>query len=254
MPYEPAASRYRRLYALLLRLYPKPYRERFAEGMGQTFHDLCRERMGDGKGLFTFALWMFGDTFIGMISIRISFLFSFLLMQSKHILRPALITALVLMIPAVAMRLTSEVDWGADDFIVMGVLIFSTCLAYELITRRSSSAAYRLAVGIGVLTALLLIWVNLAVGFIGDDNPANLLYLLVPWVGIIGATIARLKPQGMSIAMFAMAFAQMLIPVIAVLFWRDDFSPGVLRVFVLSAFFAGAWVVSGLLFRQSTQA
>jgi hypothetical protein len=31
-------------YAVLLRLYPRPFRERFGEGMAQTFHDLCREQ------------------------------------------------------------------------------------------------------------------------------------------------------------------------------------------------------------------
>jgi hypothetical protein len=37
-----ADRRYRRLYAMLLRLYPRPFRERFSEGMAQTFRDLCR--------------------------------------------------------------------------------------------------------------------------------------------------------------------------------------------------------------------
>src|SRR4029077_16900076 len=36
-------ARYRNLYAKLLRLYPKPYRERFGEEMEQTFNDICRE-------------------------------------------------------------------------------------------------------------------------------------------------------------------------------------------------------------------
>ena len=39
-----AGRRYRTWYAMLLRLYPRPFRERFGEGMAQTFHDLCRER------------------------------------------------------------------------------------------------------------------------------------------------------------------------------------------------------------------
>jgi hypothetical protein len=64
---EPSIRRYRSWYATLLRLYPKSYRERFGEGMEQTFNDLCRERAQEGKGLFRLALWMFAETSAGII-------------------------------------------------------------------------------------------------------------------------------------------------------------------------------------------
>jgi hypothetical protein len=60
-------DRYRNWYAKLLRLYPKPYRERFGEGMEQTFNDLCRERVKAEKGLFSFALWTFFETSAAII-------------------------------------------------------------------------------------------------------------------------------------------------------------------------------------------
>jgi hypothetical protein len=62
MASEPSIRRYRNCYAKLLRLYPKPYRERFGEGMEQTFNDLCREREKAGRGLFGFALGTFLET------------------------------------------------------------------------------------------------------------------------------------------------------------------------------------------------
>jgi hypothetical protein len=65
--YERAIARYRHWYTKLLRLYPKPYRERFGEGMEQTFCDLCRERQEAGGGLFGFVLWMFVETSGGVI-------------------------------------------------------------------------------------------------------------------------------------------------------------------------------------------
>ena len=44
---------------------------------------------------------------------------------------------------------------------------------------------------------LLLIWMNLAVVLIGsENNPANLLYLGVLCIAILGAFIARLQPRG----------------------------------------------------------
>jgi hypothetical protein len=35
----------------------------------------------------------------------------------------------------------------------------------------------RCAVGIAVVSALLLVWINAAAGMIGDDNPANVMYV-----------------------------------------------------------------------------
>jgi hypothetical protein len=59
---EHAIARYRHWYRKLLRLYSRPYRERFAEGMEQTFSDLCRERSEAGQGLVGFVLWVFVET------------------------------------------------------------------------------------------------------------------------------------------------------------------------------------------------
>ena len=72
MTTEHTTERYPKLYAKLLRLYPKPYRERFVEGMAQTFNDLCRERQEAGEGLFALALWVFVETSVGITRERIS--------------------------------------------------------------------------------------------------------------------------------------------------------------------------------------
>ncbi len=62
-----AGRRYRTWYAMLLRLYPRPFRERFGEGMAQTFHDLCREHRDARRGLFGLALWIFFETSVGIV-------------------------------------------------------------------------------------------------------------------------------------------------------------------------------------------
>jgi hypothetical protein len=165
----------------------------------------------------------------------------------------AFATASILMLPLVAMLFTNEVNWSLIDFIVMGILLFGTGLTYVLISKISDSMAYRTAVGVAVVAGFLLIWVNLAVGIIGsEDNPANQLYAGVLAVGIIGAGIARLRPHGMALTLFATALAQMLVPVIAMIIWRLSFeeTPGIVGVFILNAFFAALFVVSALLFRN----
>jgi hypothetical protein len=64
---EQAIARYRHWYRKLLRFYSRPYRERFAESMEQTFNDLCRERARAGQSLFGFVLWTFVETLAGII-------------------------------------------------------------------------------------------------------------------------------------------------------------------------------------------
>jgi hypothetical protein len=103
-------------------------------------------------------------------------------------------------------------------------------------------------------TGLILIWINGAVGLIGsEDNPANLMYGGVLAVGVIGAVIARLKPSGMARALFATALAQFLVPVVAVIIWRSDFSPGVVPVFGLNFVFVLLFAGSALLFQHAGQ-
>ena len=75
--------------------------------------------------------------------------------------------ALLLMVPAVAMQFTTEVNWTGSDFVVMGAMLAAACGAYDLATRLSRNTTYRAAFGIAVLTGFLLVWVNLAVGLIG---------------------------------------------------------------------------------------
>lgn len=250
---ERLIRRYRNWYAKLLRLYSKPYYERFGEGMKQTFTDLLRERAEEGRGLFGCALWMFVETSAGIMRENITYI----IMQNKNIIYLALGTAFILLMPLLAMLFTDQVAWDLTDFIVAGTLIFGTGLAYELVARKGGTMAYRVAVGIALATAFLLVWMNLAVGIIGsEDNPVNLMYFGVVAIGILGATIARLRPRGMARTLFATALAQALVPVIALIIKKPqvtsvEASMGVLGVLGLNAFFVMMFMGSALLFRRS---
>jgi len=244
---EHSIRRYRHWYAKLLRLYPKPYHERFGEGMEQTFNDLCRERAEEESGLFGCALWMFVETSVGILRENMT-------MQNKSIIRIVLTTAFILLLPLLAMQFTDEVVWNLADFVVAGALLLGTGFTYELVARKGGNIAYRAAVGIALAAALLLVWMNLAVGIIGnEDNPANLMYVGVLAVGLIGAVIARLEQRGMARALFATALAQALVPVIALIIWRPSVTSDVLGVFGLNAFFAMLFVGSALLFRRAVR-
>jgi hypothetical protein len=86
----------------------------------------------------------------------------------QDLLRVALATAAILLIPWVAMGFTEEVNWTALDFVVAGVLLGCTGTAYVFFARMTGQRKWRLAVGVILFLALLLVWVELAVGIFGS--------------------------------------------------------------------------------------
>ncbi len=96
---------------------------------------------------------------------------------------------------------------------------------------------------------------NLAVGLIGsEDNPANLMYVGVLAVGIIGAILARFSPLGMARALFATALAQALVAVIALMMWKPQVTTAETLVGIVgvNALFVMMFVGSALLFRRAS--
>lgn len=183
-------------------------------------------------------------------------------MRKNNIIRISLATAFILLLPLVAMQFSDEINWSPGDFAVAGVLLFGTGLAYELATRLRADTAYRVAIGLALAAALILVWINLAVGLIGsEDNPANVLYIGVLTSGAVGAAIARLRPIGMARTLFAMAFAQALVPVIAMIVWKPQISTlveaevlDVLAVLLLNALIVVLFTGSALLFLRAGSA
>lgn len=138
-------------------------------------------------------------------------------------------------------------------FVMAGILLLVLGLLYLLVASRGRSGTYKLAAGIAAAASLLLVWGNLAVGFIGsEDNPVNLLYSAVLAVGFIGAILAKLQPLGMARAMFAAAATQFAVPFVALLIKQPELTMGVLWVIVLNTIFAGLWVAAGWLFRRAS--
>lgn len=164
-----------------------------------------------------------------------------------------LLTAGILTIPLIAMQFTSEVNWTFGDFLIMGILLFSTGTAYVLISRVSSTLTYRLAVGTGIGTGFFLMWSNMAVGLIGsEDNLINVAYFGLIAVGFAGALVARFQPKGMTLVMGAIAVSQMAIAGYALLTGAQDLPhSSVGQILGVNAFFTVFWVASALLFRQA---
>lgn len=75
--------------------------------------------------------------------------------------------ALLLLTPALAMQFTSEVDWSASDFVIMGLLLSALGLGIELAMRLLRNWPARLIASGAALLVFLAIWAELAVGVFG---------------------------------------------------------------------------------------
>lgn len=74
--------------------------------------------------------------------------------------------ASLLLIPAIAMQFTSEVNWSAGDFAAMGALLAALCVGIELsiaLTRTQAGKGIAIA---AALMVFLLVWAELAVGIL----------------------------------------------------------------------------------------
>ena len=158
--------------------------------------------------------------------------------------------AALLALPAVAMRFTDEVVWTASDFAVMGAMLLLAGLALEGLVRASRSWPYRLGAGIAVLAGFGLVWVNLAVGFLGDEgNPANLMFLAVLAVAVGGAALSHARSAGMAGTMLAAAAVQVLVAGVGYAAgWASSGSAGVFEVVMGSTLFGGLWLLAAALF------
>ncbi len=87
--------------------------------------------------------------------------------HNQRLIGIVITVALLLLIPLVAMQFTDEVNWTLSDFVVMGVLLLGTGLMCELVMRKVNNIKYRVAICGVILAALVLIWIELAVGIFG---------------------------------------------------------------------------------------
>lgn len=252
--HERAVGISEKAYRFLLQAYPRGLRDEYGDEMSRCFRDLCREELEGGGGPGLTALW--ARTLPELIYTALK---ERRTMSNRNTYRSvaglALATVLLLLVPLLAMQLTDEVNWTLFDFVFAGALISGTGLTYLLVERKVGNFAYKAAVGIALAAAFILVWATGAVGVIGsEDNPANLMYIGVLAVGIIGAIVARFRPHGMARVLFAMAFVQALVAVIAVIAGLGATTlngPG--EILIINGFFVALFVGSGLLFRYAAR-
>ncbi|RXR19173.1 hypothetical protein EQG63_06920 [Flavobacterium amnicola] len=70
----------------------------------------------------------------------------------------------LLSIPLIAMQVTTEVNWSAGDFLIMGTLLLTVILLIEFVLQKITDTKSRIGIVALVLVLFLLIWAELAVG------------------------------------------------------------------------------------------
>jgi hypothetical protein len=162
--------------------------------------------------------------------------------------------ALLLLLPLIAMQLTDEVVWSVTDFVTFGAILLGVGIPLELAVRKTRDTAYRAGAGVAVVAAFLLVWINIAVGILGDEgNPANLMYFGVIAVGIIGALVARFRPQGMARVLWVTALAQASVGAIALAAGLGTPENTPLQILALNGIFVVLFAGSAWLFRKATE-
>lgn len=135
----------------------------------------------------------------------------------------------------------------ALEFLILFAVIFVT---FYIVYRAQRNKRYRQAISLALGAIFLSLWVQGAVGIIGDSSdPANLMYAGVLGIGIVGAAIVRLRPAGMSMVATAMAVAVGAIALIVTLGNLGAPGPGRVTVLVFHGVLIALLLGSAYLFK-----
>jgi hypothetical protein len=127
-------STVRVLYKRLLSFYPQTFREQLAESMEQTFNDLCNEKRHTKRGLFSFVLWTFIETAIGIFREYLLLISPGDIMQTifKPLGSPALIS-LLLIFPLMIMEVVNRRNFNEDFPFMLFFVLWLNLFAVSLI-------------------------------------------------------------------------------------------------------------------------
>jgi hypothetical protein len=155
----------------------------------------------------------------------------------------------LLLIPAVMMRISTEWHWTIGSFVVAGIMIGGVGLLYELAERASGSRAYRAGVAVVLVTSFLTVWTTIV-----RDDGNGIGFLLLVVTAAVGAFAAWFRPAGMARAMLGVAVMQALVGIaIATAPVTASVSDGSFRALVFSGVFVALWLIAALCFRAAAR-
>jgi hypothetical protein len=123
-------------------------------------------------------------------------------------------------------------------------------------TENRGRIPYRIGAGLALAVAFVQVWINLAVGIVGEpDNPVNQGFYGVVVAAAACAFTARLRADGMARAMLGAAGVQSVLALaVGTAPSTARIEPmGAAGVLMLSAVFVVGWLASAALFRRSAR-
>jgi len=165
------------------------------------------------------------------------------------------VAAALLLIPAVAMRFTAEVNWTVLDFAFAGIMVALVGAAAEFFVRRANGRSYMAGAALMIFATVFLVWVNVAVGIIGSEqNGANLLYAGVVATVVGGVIVSRARPAGLVRTSVAAAALQALIGLAAITAgWGADGPIWPRDVIGVTAILVTIWLGAAALFARAAR-
>lgn len=79
----------------------------------------------------------------------------------------------LLLVPFIASQFSDEVNWSGFDYLVMAILLGTTSVVLDFVLTKAKNKQSRWAWGIAVVLALVIVWVEIAVGVFGSPLAGN---------------------------------------------------------------------------------
>ncbi|HYI42066.1 MAG TPA: hypothetical protein VD768_00375, partial [Sphingomicrobium sp.] len=124
-------------------------------------------------------------------------------------------------------------------------VIGSVGLAFEVAVRITSNWSYRAGAGVGLAAGFFLTWSNAAVGYIGDENPYNIVFFLIVAFAFLGSVLAGFRARGMAVVMVGAGVAHAVAGAIG---YPQDPVTG-----PITAVFTAMWLSSAWLFHKAAR-
>lgn len=152
----------------------------------------------------------------------------------------------LLLLPALAMQMTSEVNWDGGDFVFAAILLGFVGTVVELAARFARPGAPRIGYLLAGFTAFFTFWSNAAVGIIGDDDSVNIFFFLMVMAGLLVGAAFRFRPAAMRWIAGLLAIGQYAVGIAAL-----SMMPGHAVEWGFLTFFALLWLTAAWCFHRA---
>ncbi len=152
----------------------------------------------------------------------------------------------LLILPALAMLMTSEVNWTGGDFVFAAILLGFVGSVVELAVRFARPGAPRIGYIIAGITAFFTFWSNAAVGIIGDENSVNVFFFIMVLGAFVAGIVVRFRPAAVRSIVVLLAIGQYAVGIAAL-----NLMPGHAVEWGFLTIFALMWLTAAWCFHRA---